>query len=442
MTKTISINRRKMLLGLTATGIILPSQSFANASLNATDLGLKANSTSDQSEILQGLINSAKDIGLPLFIASGTYHVSGLHLPSNISIFGISGATILKSIDTKTLFTAKDNSNITIKDIDLDGSNAGSDELIYFSNCQNITLDNIGIKKSSGNGVYLEKCQGSISNCSIKTAKKAAIHLQDSIAMIANNNHIKDCGNGGILVWRYQRGRDGSIITNNQISGIGSDSGNGQNGNGINTFLADEVIIANNSITDCAFSAVRANTTNNTVIKGNTCTQCQEAAIFSEFGFSGSIISQNIIDQAAFGIAITNFDDNGRLAICSNNIIRNIWNYSPTNPDTKPGGILAEADTAVIGNIIESAQGVGIIAGWGPYLRNVLVSNNIVRDTKIGIGASAVEGAGIAHISNNIISNSSHAAISGMAWEKPVGDDLSEKPDQFKNIRVKSNSIS
>ncbi len=436
------LNRRKILLGLCSASLVAPNSVMAQLgnSLNAKDLGLIGNSNANQSVTLQGLIDSAADVGLPLFIPSGIYNVSGISLPANISIFGISGATILRSADSKTVFSCQNSANISIKDIDIDGSKSGSKDLIHFTNCQNITLNNIGLKNSSGNGAFLEKCQGDISNCSISNIKLAAIHLQDSLGMIVSANHIKNCNNGGILVWRYSRGRDGSIITDNQISSIGSESGNGQNGNGVNIFYADEVIVANNSITDCAFSAVRANTTNNTIIKGNICTQCQEVAIFSEFAFSGSIIADNIIDQAATGISITNFDDGGRLAVCSGNIVRNIWKSSPTNPDTYPVAIFVEADTAVSGNVIENVPGLGIYAGWGVYLRNVLVSNNVVRNTMIGIGVSMVNGAGIAHISDNIITGSKTAAISGMSWLEPRGSDLIEKPNQFSNIKIISNT--
>ena len=437
-------NRRQTLFGLGALGISLPVKTLAQtgSALNANDLGLAANSSANQSQILQVLIDNAADIGLPLFIPSGTYFISDIYLPSNISIFGISGATIFKATNSKAIFNGHGSKNINIKDININGLKAGSKNLIYLTDCQNITLDNLGLENSSGSGAFLQKCQGDISNCSISNIKQAAIHLQDSNGMIATNNHINNCDNGGILVWRYERGRDGSIITDNQIFNIGSDSGDGQNGNGVNIFNADEVIVANNSISECAFSAIRANTTNNTIIEGNICTQCQEAAIFSEFAFSGSIIANNIIDQTATGISITNFDDNGRLAVCTGNIIRNVWPFSPTNPDSVPIGILVQADASVSNNVIENVPGVGILVGWGPYLRNVMVNGNVIRNTKIGIGASVADGAGKAHVSNNLLAKSSFASISGMLWLEPTGEDLTKKPDQFENLTIISNSTS
>ena len=124
------------------------------------------------------------------------------------------------------------------------------------------------------------------------------------------------------------------------------DGGTGQNGNGINVFRAGEVIVDNNHISGCAFSAVRLNATTNTQVTGNACIDSGETAIFSEFGFSGSVIANNVIDRAALGISIANLDSEGHLATCSGNIVRNILPSSPNNPDTTPCGIFAEADVA------------------------------------------------------------------------------------------------
>src|SRR5690606_30600807 len=134
----------------------------------------------------------------------------------------------------------------------------------------------------------------------------------------------------------------------------------------------------------------------------------------------GSVISNNIVDGAAQGISITNFDQGGRLATCSGNIVRNIYPNSRVNPDTVPVGIFAEADAIIAGNVVEIVPGSGIGAGWGPYLRDVSVTNNIVREVEIGIAVSVAEGAGKAMISGNRIAGARTAAIAGMAWHKTV----------------------
>ena len=52
----------------------------------------------------------------------------------------------------------------------------------------------------------------------------------------------------------------------------------------------------------------------------------------------------------------------------------------------------------VTGNVIESAPAYGIMIGWGPHLRDVSVTDNLIRDVLIGIGVSVDPSAGTAVI--------------------------------------------
>ena len=440
---TQNINRRKALALFATATIIAPIKALAqNTSyLNAIEMGLVANSATDQSEIFQFIIEKAAQLGQQLFVPSGNYKVSNIDLPSNFSMSGILGATIFSPANNQIVFNANYQENISLSNFEVNGLAISDHHLFFLRECKNILIENISLKNSGNGGFFLEKCQGKISNCNISKIKQAAIHIQDSLGMFVNSNIIDDCKNGGILVWRYEPAIDGTIITENRISNIGSESGSGQNGNGINTYQADEVIIANNKISQCDFSAIRVNSTRNTIITGNICNNCKEVAIFSEFAFSGSIISDNIIDQAAQGISVTNFDHGGHLSVCSGNIVRNIWASSPTNPDARPIAIYAEADCAVHGNLIEKVPGIGIVAGWGPYLRNVSVLQNIISDIKIGVAASVVDGAGIARISDNIITNASFSAIVAMTWLEIVGADLDKENKQYSNLIIKDNIV-
>ncbi len=193
--------------------------------------------------------------------------------------------------------------------------------------------------------------------------KEVAVLSYNATALRIEGNIVSECGDGGILVYRWSDGPDGTIITGNRISQIAAQSGGtGQNGNGINVFRADNVTISNNKISDCAFSAIRANSASNVQILGNTCHRSGEVALFVEFGFQGAIVSNNLIETAASGISITNFNDGGRLAVCSNNVLRDITGtgpYAQDNP-TFGVGISVEADTSVTGNIVEDARVTGI----------------------------------------------------------------------------------
>lgn len=171
--------------------------------------------------------------------------------------------------------------------------------------------------------------------------------------------------NGGVLVHRYDKARDGTIVNGNRVQGIRADSGGtGQNGNGINVYKADNVIVANNVVSDCAFTAIRANSASDVQIIGNNCTASGETAIYSEFAFEGSIIANNIVNGAANGISIVNFDSGGRLGTCTGNIVRNLSVKGPYEA-TFGIGIAAEADTAITGNVVENAPTYGIQLGWG-----------------------------------------------------------------------------
>ena len=65
--------------------------------------------------------------------------------------------------------------------------------------------------------------------------------------------------------------------------------------------------------------------------------------------------------------------------------------------------------------------------GWGPYLRDVVVTSNVIRGSKTGIYVSVVEDAGTAHIADNTISGSKNGAVVGYRWKDAVTGDLATK---------------
>ena len=203
-------------------------------------------------------------------------------------------------------------------------------------------------------------------------------------------------------------GDDGTQVLDNRIEDTAAQAGgSGQNGNAINVFRAHNVTVRGNRIRNAAFSAVRGNAASNIQITNNTCTGLGEVAIYAEFGFEGAVIANNTIDGAAIGVAVTNFNHGGRLAVVQGNLIRNLVPKRPAGTDPNDGngiGIGVEADTAVTGNIIENAPVAGISVGWGQYLRDVSVTGNVVRSAGVGIAVSVTPGAGSAVIADNLIS--------------------------------------
>ncbi len=438
------LTRRSFLAA--GTGALAAGRLWA-APLEAAELGLEGDSGADQSATLQNALDTAHAGSRDLLLPAGNFTISDIVLPPGTGLFGTAGRTVLQLGDGDAILTARDAPGIALNGLHLRGK-AGERRgvwtgLLSLQGCTDIMIDNCRFSASAANGVFLDGCAGRITRCTLHDILGAAIASHDGAGLHISANSISDGGNLGIYVARSEPGHDGAIITGNRISRIDwKDGGNGQNGNGINIFRAGDVVVSGNVISDCTFSAVRLNTTRNCLISNNICTRSSEVAIFSEFGFSGSIISDNIIDGAAQGISITNFDDGGRLAICSGNIVRNIRPESPTNPDTTPVGIAAEADTILTGNLVENVPGVGLALGWGPYLRDVNATGNLLRDCAIGIGVSVADEAGAASVTNNVIHRPPDAAaIAAMLWDEIAEADLPANATRYPQVMLAGNQI-
>src|SRR6202008_4048716 len=97
--------------------------------------------------------------------------------------------------------------------------------------------------------------------------------------------------------------------------------GSGQYGNAINAFHAGNVIVRNNRIRNCDYSAVRGNSASNIQITGNSISDVREVALYTEFAFQGAVIPNNPVDGAALGVSVGNFNEGGRMAVVQGNII-------------------------------------------------------------------------------------------------------------------------
>ena len=432
MMQAISANRRQVLGGLVTLAAATPTLAHAQGALDATMLSVTGDSGENQAIALQAALDQAADAGQVLRLPAGVILVTGLEFPGNLVVEGVPGRTEIRTMADGQGLLVNDRGSLVLRNIGFAAGTAAltitASDIIALERCR---------FRNAGIGVAITDADVTIRDCSFTELSDAAVHAMDSRGLHITGNSIDYCGNAGIRIWRSENGSDGSIVTANRIANIDwRGGGNGQNGNGINVFRADEVIVASNHIADCAFTAVRLNATNNSQVSGNTCLRSGEVAIFSEFAFSGSVIANNIVDTAATGISITNLDSGGQLAVCSGNIVRNITPASAVNPDTIPIGIFAEAETAITGNSVQNVPGVAIAAGYGPFLRNVLISANVVSDSTIGIGVSVVDGAGAVHIGDNAVSARDHAIV-GLAWSDVVEPDLVANAGRYDNVTIR-----
>ena len=453
----MSFDRRRLiaaLAGAATAGAATPAfargeaENARRSSIDAAPLGLHPDAVNDQSKALQRAIDRAAAEGAVLQLRAGTYRASALQLPPNAAISGVAGATRIVMSGGSSLLSATGSDNIALRNLVFDGANIPLPEgrgLIHLAQGRTLRIADCEIAGAGRNGISLEAVDGEVTGNTISAADVAIFSLDARGLRIAGNT-VHGAGNGGILVWRSASGDDSTFVVDNRIDNIANKSGgSGQHGNAVNIFRADNVQVRGNRISNAAFSAVRGNAASNLQIVGNTCTQSGEVALYAEFGFQGVMIANNIVDGAALGISVTNFDQGGRLAGVQGNLIRNLVARRPAGTDPHDGagiGIGVEADTVVSGNVVENAPNIGIAAGWGQYLRDVTVNANVVRGANYGIAVSVAPGAGAAVIVDNTISDSRIAAIIGMEWNKPVTGDLSQDgAAQYAQLSIGGNRV-
>jgi uncharacterized secreted repeat protein (TIGR03808 family) len=454
----MDIDRRR-LVALTAVAsamagteaVAAPAPQLSALGILATQLGVQAATSDDQTLALQRAIDQAAGARVPLVLPPGVFRAGELKLRSGTRLVGIRGATRLMLTQGTSLISATQADHVAISGLTLDGGAKPLPQgrgLIHIAVGRNLRIDDCEVNAAAGHGIALVEVEGAVTNTTVSSAVDTAIHSLDARGLTIAGNTIRGGGNNGIQIWRQEAGDDGSLVIDNRIEDTAARAGgSGQNGNAINIFRADNVTVRGNRIRGAAFSAVRGNAASNLQVIANTCSGLGEVAIYAEFAFEGAVIANNTVDGAALGVSVTNFDAGGRLAVVQGNLIRNlIANALPRRPAGTDGnygagtGISVEADSAVTGNIIEDAPAAGIRVGWGQYLRDVAVTGNVVRRTGIGIAVSIVPGAGSALIADNLIAAAKRGAVVGMEWMKPVTGDLVAE-NRFAQLSISGNRV-
>jgi uncharacterized secreted repeat protein (TIGR03808 family) len=414
--------------------------------LDAAAEGVRPDASSDQSAAFNRLLARASDSNQPILLAPGTYFFADIQLPARTRLNGVPDATRILMAGG-SLFFARGVERVEIRGLTLDGAGrplgGGRRGLLDIAGAAEIDLADCRFDNSGGIAIALDAVGGRIERCAVSGAADTAIYAVDSRGLAITGNVVADCGNGGILVHRRQPGEDRTLVSGNRIERIRADNGGtGQWGNGINVFHAGGVAISGNMVSDCAFSAIRSNGGSNVQISGNQCLRSGETGLYSEFIFEGALIAGNVVDGAANGISVVNFNEGGRLAVVSGNLVRNLSTSGPYLADA-PGfgvGITVEADTVASGNVVENAPLYGMHLGWGPYLRNVVATGNMIRNAGEGIAVTVVEGAGQAVISDNVISGAQRGAIMGHRWKEAVTRDLATGgAERFPHLSINGN---
>lgn len=437
MTRTSQSTRRTLLAAA------LGSAALPGSAAAATRGGLVPNAPEDQTERLERALGASVKSGQPLVLAPGRYRIAGARLPDGAVLTG-PRTSVLVQAGAEPLLAASRAASITLGGFSVAGEPGRAGPLCAFDDVADLQVAGLALAGAGGPALRLERCGGRIATCRVRDSDAAVFSL-DATGLAIADNDIADCRNNAIQVWRSAKGHDGTQVSGNRIRAIAAVAGgSGEYGNGVSIFRAGGVIVSGNAIRTCAFTAVRNNGGDGVQIVQNHCTDCGEVAIFSEFVFEGAVIANNVVDGAASGIVSTNFKESGRLAAISGNLIRRLFR----RPDPLTGmitygvGILAEADAAVTGNVVEGAPARGLQLGYGPHLRDVSATGNVLRDCVVGIGLTVVPGAGKAQIAANLISGAREGAIVGFTWEKAVTGDLTRAgAERFEHLALGQNTV-
>lgn len=407
---------------------VLPGLAFAATATATADALSKSNNFSNLQDAVEKTIQGGGLLHLP----AGTYKTRGFRIDGSIRIEGVAGLTKIICEAGGANVVISGASGVSLSGLTFIGDTAPlSDDntgtaIVMAGDCDSLTIENCAFESSAVTALSLERCSGRIANNNFVRIDATAIFALDSRGLAITGNTLAEIGNNGIQVWSSATGEDGTIVSGNRITQVAAKKGgSGQNGNGINVYRAGNVLVSGNRVSDCAFSAIRNNSGSHCQIVGNSISRTGEVAIYCEFAFEGAVVANNLIEDVAFGISITNFNEGGRLAVVANNVVRKIKGGGSL-ADTTGTAIAAEADTEVTGNVIEEARDNGIHLGWRSYSRNLAASNNVIRDCGRGIGFSVTDGAGAVLISGNRIAGATIAAIQGMDGDTAATGDLGQ----------------
>lgn len=398
-----------------------------DGAVSVRDHGARGDGQADDSRAFARAVQSVSGTGGIVFVPPGAYRVSRLTSASGVWWQGVPGASILRYGGGGGLLLVEGARSATFTGLTFDGNGRAALEasalVEVWKDSTGVVFENCTVQDSARHGLAIWDASCELRGCTVQRIAKYGIRIDSELEVRLTGNTVRQIGNNGIRIERSRPARVRTIVADNHIVDVdAADGGDGPNGNGINIFRAHDVVVRGNYISRCRFSALRTNLGHGVVFVGNHCSDCGETTVFVEFGATGTVIMGNTIsDGVSEGIAITNFNDDGRLATCIGNVIRNVGR-----------GIFVEADTVVQGNVIDGAQ-IGIMAGHGEYLRNVTIDGNLIQDRRggsermaWGILVSNHPKAGPCFVTNNRIFDATRKPLWGHDFRSParLGDNL------------------
>jgi uncharacterized secreted repeat protein (TIGR03808 family) len=399
-------------------------------------------------------VTAARTNGRALQVRPGTYDASNVDILStngggrSIRIFGIPGTVIIRFTGGNYCLQVRDVNGVQLSGLDFTGQNLAipaygapnattttAAGLVIFNNSKQFLIEGCNFRdtrKFSGENIDSYKTQLLIGNDSKGTIRENGFSTGDvgiwnfRSQLTISNNRMQGFQTNGILVYDIAAGGNHSIIENNFINDIEAPFGDGQTGNGIAVFRANNVICRNNTALSCRYSGIRFNGSSRAIISGNNIWNAREAALWAEApgagqDMIGSIITDNTIDFSGTGINVGNsgfFNDGvSRQSIIRGNIITNmVRNTIPAIPSavasvTSGYGISVEQDCLIQSNIFDNCIGGGIKLGVAQAARDLICDGNLVQNSPVGIVFSDNAAARNIVVSNNVVRGATTAQI-------------------------------
>ncbi len=289
-------------------------------------------------------------------------------------IIGAHGLTVIEYTGGGSFLTADGADNIVLAGITLDGGLLALDPsaataLVSLRSCKHFVLDSLTVRRSLIDGVGVTGCSGRISNCIIsqRLADRPRERRRSGVSRSRTMPSPIAATTASASGARNPARTAPSSPPTASSASKPVPAAAARTATASTPFAPRACSSAETASPTAPIPPFAATRRSNIQMIGNSCARIGEVALYAEFGFQGALIANNLVDGAASGIAVTNFNEGGRLAAVQGNIIRNLKRREAEPVDKRGEGISVEADAVVSGNVIEGAPTAGIIGGWGEY---------------------------------------------------------------------------
>ena len=218
--------------------------------VSVIDYGAKGDGSADDTAAFV----AALAVGSPVFVPAGTYIVSGISVPANVSMAGSGRASVIKLKSTSTLPVLSIGAGTDIKDLKIDGNKAAQTVTCHGilatdaiqSSIENVTITNTkgdGINVTGTNTNYLQ-----VTNCLITGFTKNGILVEAGklvsidTCYAGNSDAVASPGDG------FSIASNGSTLNNISLVGCVS---TGNVGRGYSIVGNTSKNVTDTSISDC-----------------------------------------------------------------------------------------------------------------------------------------------------------------------------------------------